>query len=223
MTAPTLRRWLAETVVRHATSILPSDRAPWAAAMREEIRHISNDREALSWSLGCLRASCSERMRKMTLLDLWIVRCAMVVWIALQVWSGVFDGILILSYKFHALGVTEFLGLRTEGDDYRRFVPLMDVTPVWKPVGSLLASLSYFAALIQVLRRRRSATGLFFAGLALSVGLWVDTLATPGSSEAFSSAHLRRDALMYAITTLLGMLLWEGNKSLQRATPPPST
>jgi hypothetical protein len=42
--------------------------------------------------------------------------------------------------KLHALGVTRLLGARTEGDDYRRFIPLMDATPAWKPVMSLLAS-----------------------------------------------------------------------------------
>jgi hypothetical protein len=47
----------------------------------------------------------------------------------------------------------------------------------WEPVVSLLASAFYLAAMVQVLRRRRSATGLFFAGLVLSVGLWVQALA----------------------------------------------
>ena len=79
---------------------------------------------------------------------------------AIQAWSGVFDGFFDLSYKFGALGLTQFLGLRTEGDNYRRFIPLMNVTPAWEPVVSLLASAFYLAAMVQVLRRRRSATGL---------------------------------------------------------------
>jgi hypothetical protein len=112
--------------------------------------------------------------------------------------------------------------LRTEGDDYRRFIPLMNGTPVWGSVVSLLASAFYLAALVQVLRRRRSATGLFFAGLVLSVGLWVKTLATP-AVQAFSPAHLKRDALLYVITALVGMLLWEGNKSLRQPTRPQSS
>jgi hypothetical protein len=56
--------------------------------------------------------------------------------------------IFFLSYKFGALGLTQFLGLRTEGDDYRRFIPLMNVTPAWEPVVSLLASAFYLAAMV---------------------------------------------------------------------------
>ena len=159
-------------------------------------------------------------MRSMTLLDFLTVRCAIAFWVALQALSGIFDGIFVLSYKFHALGTTQFLGLRTEGDDYRRFIPLMNGTPVWGPVVSLLASAFYLAALVQVLRRRRSATGLFFAGLVLSAGLWVETLATP-AVQAFSPAHLKRDALLYVITALLGLLLWEGGNAPRQRTPQP--
>jgi hypothetical protein len=216
-TLPPFRRWLAEAVVRHAARILPRRRAVWAAAMREEICHISDDHEALRWSLGCLRTGYTERMRLLRLLDFVIVRLGIAFWVALQAWSGVFDGVFVLSYKLHALGITQYLGLRTEGDDYRRFIPLMNEMAVWKPVGSLLASALYLAAMVQVLRRRRSATGLFFAGLGLSVGLWVQTVVTPGFVRAFSSAHVRRDTLLYLITALLGMLLWEGNKPLERS------
>jgi hypothetical protein len=217
MARPTFHRLLADAVVRHATGVLPRGRAAWAAAMREEIRHMSDDRQALRWSLGCLRASYSERMQIMKLLDFWIVRLGLAFWIALQVLNGVFDGVFVLSYKFHALGFTRFLGLRTEGDDYRRFIPLMNGTPTWEPAVSLLASVFYLAAMVQVLRRHRSATGLFFAGLVLSVVLWVHTLATPAAVQAFSAAHLRRDALLYVVTALVGMMLWEGNRSPQRS------
>ena len=150
----------------------------------------------------------------MKLLEFWIVRFGLAFWIALQVLNGVFDGVFVLSYKFHALRITQFLGLRTEGDDYRRFIPLMNGTPTWEPAVSFLASAFYLAAMVQVLKRHRSATGLFSAGLVLSVVLWVQTLATP-AVQAFSAAHLRRDALLYVITALVGMLLWEGNKSPQ--------
>jgi hypothetical protein len=72
------------------------------------------------------------------LLDFWIARWGIVFWMAIQAWSGVFDGFFVLSYKFGALGLTQFLGLRTEGDNYRRFIPLMNVTPAWEPVVSML-------------------------------------------------------------------------------------
>lgn len=215
MTAPTFHRWLAHAVARHAVGVLPRSRASWAVAMREEIRHIPDDHEALRWSLGCLRACYGERMRMTELLDFRVARWGMAFWMALQAWSDLFDGIFVLSYKLRALGITQFLGLRTEGDDYRRFIALMDETSIWEPAVSLSASMLYLAAMVQLLRRRRSAAGLFTAGLVLHTAQWIHGLATPAFVQAFSSAHLRRDALLYLITALLCMLLWQCNKSAQ--------
>ena len=152
----------------------------------------------------------------MKLLDLWIIRLGIAFWIMLQALSGVFDAVLVLSYKLHALRITEFLGLRTEGDDYRRFIPLMDGTSTWEAALPLLVSALYLAAIVQVFRRRRSAAGLLIAGLVLSAGPWIHGLGTPSFAQAFSPAHVRRDALLYFVTALLGVLLWQSNKSLQR-------
>ena len=44
-------------------------------------------------------------MRLMRLLDFRIARWGIFFWMAIQAWSGVFDGFFVLSYKFGALGV----------------------------------------------------------------------------------------------------------------------
>ena len=55
------RRW-AVALVRHAASIMPSARSPWAAAMRRELDYIGDDGAALRWALGCVAASYRLRL-----------------------------------------------------------------------------------------------------------------------------------------------------------------
>jgi hypothetical protein len=76
---------------------------------------------------------------------------------ALQAISGFFDGLVVLSYKLQLLEITSFLGVQTEGGDYRRYSRLMDATPVWGSAASLLSGVLYLAAVAQILRRKRSA------------------------------------------------------------------
>lgn len=55
------RRW-AVALVRHAASIMPGARSPWADAMRRELDYIGDDPSALRWALGCVLASYRVRM-----------------------------------------------------------------------------------------------------------------------------------------------------------------
>jgi hypothetical protein len=146
----------------------------------------------------------------MKLLDFRIARLCIALWMTFQAMSCFFDGCLLLSYKLRLLGITKFLGLRTEGDDYRRFIPLMNATPLWSSVLALFAGMLYIVVAIQVLGRRKSAFGLLIAALALSAGQWIHELNNPLFTEAFSFAHLTRDAMMYAVTALLAaVLVWQ--------------
>jgi hypothetical protein len=205
--SPTLLRRLINLTVRHATRISPACRAPWAAAMREEVRNISDDSEALQWALGCLRTCYGERFGIMKPLDSRIARLGVGLWMAFQAISKLFDGSFVLSYKFQLLGVTRFLGLRTEGDDYRRFVPLLDATSTWEPIFSLVASGLYLACVVQFLRRRRSAGFFCGAALLLSSAQWFHNLNMPLFVQAFSPAHLHRDSLILSLTGLLLALM----------------
>jgi hypothetical protein len=58
-------RHLAVRLAAHAEKALPRSRADWASAMRNEVHHISGNRAALKWALGCVFASYTERMRTM--------------------------------------------------------------------------------------------------------------------------------------------------------------
>ena len=49
--------------------------------------------------------------------------------IALQVVRALFAPAMVLSWRFGALDVTTALGRQTAGDDYRRFIPLLQAVP----------------------------------------------------------------------------------------------
>ena len=67
-------RKFARRLVVHAVNVLPGDRSEWAQAMCHEVDHITNDNTAIRWALGCLLASCLERMTVMKTGDFQISR-----------------------------------------------------------------------------------------------------------------------------------------------------
>ena len=60
-----LVRKIAERLAAHAQKALPANRADWARAMGSEVQHISGNRAALAWALGCVLAGYRERLRTM--------------------------------------------------------------------------------------------------------------------------------------------------------------
>src|ERR1700736_3002293 len=100
MTA-TLRRRVANALVRQVSKTLPSARAPWAEAMRQEVSNIKDDQEALKWALGCFHAGVSETLRTTRLLDLSLVRWGIAFWTATQMFSDYFDACIVFAMKFH--------------------------------------------------------------------------------------------------------------------------
>ena len=67
-------RIFAKRLVIHAVKVLPTDRSEWAQAMSCEIDHLSDDRNAVGWALGCLLACYIERMTVMKTGDFRISR-----------------------------------------------------------------------------------------------------------------------------------------------------
>ena len=65
MTLRAVSRWLSRQLSRAATQVSPCEREEWAQAMSREVDEIPSEREALRWALGCLQASCHERLKSM--------------------------------------------------------------------------------------------------------------------------------------------------------------
>lgn len=211
---PILRR-MALAVARHAAAILPPARSSWAEAMRCEVECIQDDRAALGWAIGSVFASYGERIRSMGLLQMrwtgWAL-ALLALWLAVTM---LFATGLTVAWRMHDLGIAGVLGARTLGDDYRRFIPLMDATPVWLHGLWVASGLFYLLAGWRLLRNGRGAFALFAAALLLqfagaAAGQLLPELAQL-NRRAFTFAHLDilRDYLMPAAQLiLLAMASW---------------
>lgn len=57
------------SIAEHAVAVMPAARREWARAMRAELASLDVGIERIQWSLGCLRAAYSERVRNFAALD----------------------------------------------------------------------------------------------------------------------------------------------------------
>jgi hypothetical protein len=215
MTLREVYRWLSNQVIRVAMHVSPCEREEWAQAMSREADEISSDREALRWALGCLQASCHERLKSMRPTEFWAVRWGMALWISLLAIDALFYAGITLAYK---------LGLYTEHYPYPQNVPLIEVTPLWEPTLALMAGVVFLLAIVLILRRSRVALGAVVAPFIITLLLFAVRFSRPESgylqslSAAYQKSHF---ALIWpivglAITILICLALWH-----DRRTPVP--
>jgi hypothetical protein len=211
MTLRAVSRWLSTQLISAAMQVSPREREEWAQAMSREIAEIPTNREALRWALGCLLASCHERLKSMRLTSWWPVRWGMALWIALLAVDTLFYAGITLTYK---------LGLFTEHYPYPQNVPLLEVTPLWEPMLALAAGVMFVLAIVLILRRSRVALGAVVAPFAIMLLQFAVRLSRPESdilqslSIAYQQSHF---ALIWpiaglAITIVICLALWHDSQ-----------
>ncbi len=132
-------RWLSRQFISVAMHVSPCEREEWAQAMSREVDAIPSEREALRWALGCLQAVCLERLKSMKPTTWWLVRWGIALWIALLAIDTLAYAGITLTYKLQAWRAIPILGLLKE--HYLWNVPLLEVTPLWEPLLTLVALL----------------------------------------------------------------------------------
>ena len=215
--APILRR-LALCAARHAAFVMPPGRSSWAEAMLSEVELIEDDRAALGWAMGAVQTSYVERIRAMELLQTRRASCALALLALWRAFAMIFAPALTAAYRLHAVGIAEFLGARTPGDDYRRFIPLMDATPTWLFGLGAVSGLFYLLAAFQLVRNGRGAFALFAIALSLGLAQTAAMHLVPGLAQldrqafTFAEPNIRRDFLLpagrLALLVMLGAALW---------------
>lgn len=228
MTAAVSRlRRFAQVLAAHAAGVLPPERRAWADAMRHELDHIDGDLDAVTWAAGCVLASYVERSGIADLLHTWTARGLLALLMATQVLSMLFATMMTVAYRGGYLRVARFLGGFTPGDDYHRFIPLMDATPWWTHAMWVGASVLFFISALQLLRDRRAAFPLFAAAWVLGTAGNLISQATPEYQAVFSFASpmVTRDYVLPIMTSLLtasiGAALWiHARFSLAHTTSP---
>jgi hypothetical protein len=206
---PTLLRRLASRLMAHAAGVLPAARSSWGEAMQRELDHIDGDVEAFTWAAGCVLASYVERSRVMPLMANRYVRLVLVLLIATQVVSMLFATVLTAAYRLDQLRLASFLGAFTPGDDYRRFVPLMEATPWWLHALWVSAAVLFFASALELLRNRRTAFPLFAAAWLVGAAGNLISESLPAHRQAFSfpAPMIMRDYVIPAATVLIAVVV----------------
>ena len=215
MTLQAVSRRLSRQLISAALHVSPCEREEWAQAMSREADEIPDDREALGWALGCLQASCHERLRSMRLTSWWPVRWGMALWIALLALDALAYAGFTLNYK---------LGLSTEHYPYPPNVPLLDVTPLWDPILTLVAGVVLLLAVVLILRRKRTALEAVVAPFVVMLLLFAVRFSRPESGilQSLSTGYQKSTFAMIwpiaglAITILICLALWQ-----DRRTPAP--
>ena len=212
MTLRAVSQWLSRQLISAAMHVSPRERTEWAKAMSREVDEIPSAREALWWSLGCLQASCHERLKSMQPTNWWPVRWAMALWIALLAIDVLFSAGSSLTYK---------LGLFTEHFPFPRNVRLLEVTPLWEPMLALVSGVVFLLAIVLILKRSRIAFGAVGAPFAITLLLFAVRLSRPesGDLQALSVAYQKSHyALIWpilglAITILICLALWQDRQA----------
>jgi hypothetical protein len=212
MTFRAVTRWLSMQLVRAAMHVSPCEREEWVKAMSSEVEAIPHEREALWWSLGCLHASCHERLKSLQPTNWWPVRWAMALWIALLAVEVLFSAGSALTYK---------LGLFTEPFPYPRNVPLLEVTPLWEPMLALASGVVFLLAIVLILKRSRVAFGAVVAPVAITLLLFAIRFSRPesGDLQSLSIAYQKSPyALVWPIlgltlTILICLALWQDRQT----------
>jgi hypothetical protein len=193
--------------------------------MVEELDHVESDREALIWAAGCLLAGLRERIKAMDVLQSRAARLLLAVPILFLTVRELFAPALTLAYFSRNTAVAQALGAQTPGDDYRRFIPLMEATPLWLQAVWVASGLLFLASAALLVFRRRSAFPVFVSALALDILGTLVEQSLPAYRETFSFAtpNPMRDvvipAAQLAIPLAIAALLWLMSRRAPAARP----
>jgi hypothetical protein len=193
------RRW-AQKILHGNAVMLPFRRSSWAAAMRAEAQHIDDDREVLTWALGCLRAGCAARLDGLRPRKILTLHSLAVAWIAMFIVSSIFNVSIALATRLRLQGMASAMGRLIEGFHYDRFVPFADAMPLGLFVVMGTVVVVFGVSLFLSLRRHPAAFATFCCAVALSVATWLYQLGIPAYVQAMSSQHRWRIGICFAMT-----------------------
>ena len=212
-------RWLSTQLISVAMHVSPCERDEWAQAMSREVDEIPSEREALRWALGCLQASCQERLKSMRLTNWWPIRWGMALWIALLAIDTLAYAGITLTYKLQAWRTIPILGLLKE--HYHWNVPLLEVIPLWEPMLALVVGVVFLLAIVLILRRSQIAFAAVVAPFAIMLLQFAVSCSRPESdilqslSIAYQQSHYAWiwPILGLAITIVICLALWQDRRS----------
>ena len=188
--------------------------------MRTEAQHISDDREALGWALGSVRAGFTERLRALRAHKVLTIHSLAVLWIVMFIVSSAFNVSISLATRLRLHGMASAMGRLIEGFHYDRYVPLADAMPMELFVLMGLVVVLFAVSLSLSLKRHPAAFAVFCGAVGLSLCVWLYLLGIPAYGQAISPQHRWRIGVCFILTAgVLSALRFCGstpNSSMQR-------
>jgi hypothetical protein len=207
-------RSLASLLGRHARRALPPSRAKWADAIQRETEHLEDDWQALRWASGSVVAAYRERLGAMDLTALGAGRVIVMIIFAGLALRDFFATLLTVAYRTGALGVAERLGRTTAGDDFRRFIPLMESVPVWLHTMWVSAGVLYLLGIAGIALRMHRVH--LFVVVAVSVDLLAEVLSRPFNAAAGVVVNpdqsMMAQATPFVLPLVLAVILWQADR-----------
>lgn len=195
-------RTLAVRLCRCAVRLTPPPARDWADAMAREVDEIDDDRAAVSWAWGAFTACLGERIRSMAIL-MTLLRLGLAGLCALFALGTALPAAMLLAYRTGATRWLEALAGAMPGDDYHRFIPLLDALPGWQLPAALVTIALYGVAGLLILFRRKAAAWALAVCLALAVASLAANHANPVFQHVFSPQELRSDYVGLAMKAVV--------------------
>ncbi len=204
-------REVARALVSHARMVMPESRAFWAEGMMNELAHIDDDGAALRWAWGGVMTAYLEGVS--AVFGSAPVRGLLILPLLFEVMQSVFAQTMTLAWRMGATGVLGVMGAQTPGDDYHRFIPLLQLVPNWYVAAGFVGGGLVLASAVQLVRRRPSTVMLFVAGIV--VGIVAEALVhrVPGYTDAarqvfqFKDVQTMRDTVIPITAELMPVFI----------------
>jgi hypothetical protein len=215
----TWRRRLAQILLRLGAVLLPSERSSWAAVMRNEAQSIEDDREALHWAMGGVRAGMAERLTAWRTRGILSTHALGILWIGIFIVSSAFNVSIALAARMGNQRVASALGWWMKGFEYDRFVPLADAMPPGLFVLMGLVVALFTVSLYLSVRNRPTAFAAFCSALVLSLAVWLYELGIPAYMHAIPAQHRWRIGICFVLTAAVLGVLRSGGPAPIRGQP----
>jgi hypothetical protein len=209
------RRLATQGALTLTLFLLTRDQSGWGRAMRSEAQHIRDDKEALGWALGALRAGAGERIRTVPIRKLISARAVGLLWIVIFIASSAFNIGIALTARLGYARATSALGWWLKGFQYERFVDLANAMPVGLFLVMGFAFVAFVVSLYLNILKHRAAFPVFCAALGLSLISWLYQLGIPAYLSAISLPHRWRIGSCFTLTAVVLTALRYGNSSIQ--------
>jgi hypothetical protein len=147
----------------------------------------------------------------MKITDILVVRLALAGLLAFKALDAFFATALTFAYRMDLLGAAKGLGQLTAGDDYTRFIPLMEAVPLWLHGLWVLAGVLYLIAIAFVLVGIRRAHIPVLAALGIEIMATVmgrPIIEATGVIVNPNPSVIATVVIPFALPLLLALVLW---------------